>query len=264
MKEYKIAVVLPTHKLLFNDYEKLSLKFLNKYLKKYDKFLAIPEKLSKADPLKVFKDFKILKFENKYFDTYKGYNQLLKTSRFYKSFKEYDFILIYQTDCLVFNDDLQYHAKKGFDYIGAPWPIYSRDKKVKRFEGGNGGLSLRNVKRSILVTQRYESNFYNTLYFIYLCITLPIRLFKQKFLKIPQNLPWRPNEDSFWVRDANFFLSDFKIAPEKDALEFSFEQSPRECFKANNAQLPFGCHAFKLDLGFWKAYVKELDLGKPV
>lgn len=71
------------------------------------------------------------------------YNRLLTHHWFYRRFEPYEFMLIFQTDSMIFphcpyeiDDFMQY------DYIGAPWKHYDHP-------GGNGGLSLRNVRSFI-------------------------------------------------------------------------------------------------------------------
>ena len=73
------------------------------------------------------------------------YNMLLTQSGFYKSIKgEPEHILVFQTDCILFNGDLERFLK--YDMIGAKW-IHSPGK------GCNGGLSIRNRKSMIRVCE---------------------------------------------------------------------------------------------------------------
>ena len=59
--------------------------------------------------------------DEKYFISKESYSRLLVSKSFYEAFSEYEYILIYQPDCLVFSDQLLEWCKKGNDYIGAPW-----------------------------------------------------------------------------------------------------------------------------------------------
>jgi hypothetical protein len=64
------------------------------------------------------------------------------------------------------------------------------------------------------------------------------------------------NEDYFWSFAATKYDTGFRIASVEEALRFSFEVVPRQCFEMNNRQLPFGCHGWaKYDLEFWKPYL---------
>ena len=66
-------------------------------------------------------------------------------------------------------------------------------------------------------------------------------------------------EDFFWGKIANFFSDDYLVAPEKDALQFSFECNPSYCYEKNKRQLPFGCHAWQLPKNrtFWEPIITE-------
>lgn len=59
---------------------------------------------------------------------------------------------------------------------------------------------------------------------------------------------------------ASFFIrNDFNIAPVEIALKFSFETTPKQLYKRNNEQLPFGCHAWeKYDPEFWKPFIQKM------
>ena len=50
-----------------------------------------------------------------------AYNRLMMSEQFYRAFEGYEYILIYQLDCLVFSNALEEWCRKGYDYIGAPW-----------------------------------------------------------------------------------------------------------------------------------------------
>uniref|UniRef100_A0A6C0BUZ3 DUF5672 domain-containing protein n=1 Tax=viral metagenome TaxID=1070528 RepID=A0A6C0BUZ3_9ZZZZ len=73
-----------------------------------------------------------------------GYSALLKQPQFYENFSNWSHMLVYQTDALLIRriDDVYFD----FDYIGAPWT--SKNQWTK-FNAGNGGFSLRNVKNCI-------------------------------------------------------------------------------------------------------------------
>ena len=60
------------------------------------------------------------------------------------------------------------------------------------------------------------------------------------------------NADHFWSDAAINYLPEFKIASVETGLRFAFEVAPRLCFRLNNNQLPFGCHAWaRYDRAFW-------------
>ncbi len=150
-----VAIVVPMYKEKLSENEKISIKHLLHFLGNYDKYFITPKKLRTNHP-----EFKIIKFNNKYFKNTKTYSKLLLTKNFYKKFNDYKYILIYQLDALVFSDQLLYWCNKNYDYIGAPW-INSEMKKLnhnynKPDHCGNGGFSLRNIKNSIKTLENYK------------------------------------------------------------------------------------------------------------
>ena len=66
----------------------------------------------------------------------------------------------------------------------------------------------------------------------------------------------RSLSDIFWSDHAVHYYPDFKVAPFEVGLRFSFEVAPRICFRLNNYQLPFACHAWTVyDREFWEPYL---------
>lgn len=262
MKNKKVAIVIPTHKSQLNTDDLISLRHLEKYLSKYDKFLVIPEDTE----FKRFKlkDIKTIKFAKKYFSSWRGYNELLLQKGFYEKFKDYEYILIYQLDVLVFSDQLLDWCKKGYDYVAAPWfrPIIGAlsNKKGYPKSGGNGGFSLRKVKSALEVLDIVDSeakrqsnrNLTRKLWFIKALLS---RKTHQKWLEAPaDNYPFA--EDGFWSIEAPKYLEGYKIPEFKEALKFAFERFPKKSFKLNKNQLPFGVHAWKkYDAKFWMPYI---------
>ena len=78
-------------------------------------------------------------FDQSYFSTPAGYNRLLLTTQFYEKFLDYDYILIYHLDALLFRDELTMWCGQGYDYIGAPW----RDDDVHRHVASRASLARR-------------------------------------------------------------------------------------------------------------------------
>lgn len=104
----------------------------------------------KQNPL--FQGYNIKVFPKKFF-TLQGYNEFLKLPDLYLSFKDFDYMLTYQADCLVFKKSLDYWIKKKYDYVGAPWFILDNKKNIKFLAIGNGGLSLRKIDTFIKVSK---------------------------------------------------------------------------------------------------------------
>lgn len=193
--------------------------------------------------------FKIEYFEDFYFKDILGYNNLMLSANFYKTFFNYKFILIYQLDAFVFRDDLIHWCNQNYGFIGAPhlphqnrpgefqWlknyakflnafnSIFNRNHKISNV--GNGGFSLRKTR---------------TCYWL-------VKIFKNRVKK------WG-NEDGFFKYWGNLLHPFIKLPKDEIALNFSIELMPKESLKKLNHVLPFGCHAFeKYDWETWKPYI---------
>ena len=200
--------------------------------------------------------FRPKKFSGHFFEGIPGYNKLMMNVDFYGTFSEYEYMLIYQTDCFVFRDELAGWCRKGYDYIGAPWlnlhvfnwflsPIYPKilvhihrffkERSVRKI--GNGGLSLRKISSVIRNLKRFEK----------------------------AAAGWQALEDSFFAHYVGTFNPFFRFPSVKTALRFSFDAYPEDAFKLNHHQLPFGCHGwyrneifyYENNLSFWEPIVKQ-------
>lgn len=94
-----------------------------------------------------FENIKLIKYD---FDNVNRgvYSAILKTPEFYEQFIDWSHILIYQTDALLLRkiDDIYFE----YDYIGAPWILSNQWCK---YNAGNGGFSLRNIKSCIRICE---------------------------------------------------------------------------------------------------------------
>lgn len=232
-KKREVIVVIPFYHMDLSEEEIISLEQVQKVLAKYNFCFVAPLQLK---PFFAREGYRVEFFESVFFESVSNYNRLMLTAEFYERFTKYRYMLIYQLDAFVFYDRLDYFCDLDYDYIGSPW-IYPEKAVIgelmQKAYVGNGGLSLRNVKKCInLLNDRKKE--------------------LEKF---------NYNEDFFFsaARD------DFKVAPLSTALEFSFETHVRKCFEINGGKLPFGCHAWeRYDFLFWKPYMEKqgYDLSK--
>lgn len=255
---YEVAVIVPVYTAELSDNEKKNL--INNLRVLNDRqFVIIKPQSLKIDldnflpGLTKQKNIEVSEFDDNYFASVNGYNRLLLSKMFYQRFIQYKYILICQLDAFLFKNDLQKWMNKGYDYLGAPWTKDEESTFIKMtrsgrigpflkatayinkiffgkkdFRIGNGGLSLRNVKKSLSILGTLGS-------------------YAKK---------WKENEDIFWAVLAPQFLFSFKIPNIADAMGFAFEREPIELYKLNNDQLPFGCHAYeKHDPEFWSQFI---------
>lgn len=244
MSKKQVVVVIPIYKAELTSSERISLQQCLSVLSKYPLVIVKPDQLNIKLLLKEFPSLQSKSFQNHYFESIAGYNQLMISTSFYKSFSAYEYMLIYQLDAFVFKDKLQEWCRSGYDYIGAPGleaeslfklQASEKDELTEALSSQrpvlNGGLSLRRIPALI----RY------------------LKIYNLFFPK------WVGNEDKLFSLDARrlapmrFFI---KLPHWEAALQFSFEKSPAASFELNAEELPFGCHAWeKYDPKFWKSFI---------
>lgn len=277
----KVIVVIPVYKPIDNlDYlEKISIKnTIDKFRELYSIALLHSDKVSVPSYVDYFEfDFLSLEFP---FSTWAEYNVLLKKNDLYEKIVDYDFLLIVQTDAYVFSSDLNDFFQ--YDYIGAPW---TKDP-IKNIKGrvGNGGFSLRNIKKinSLFLSKKriigIRSLFYINFKHEYKygkmnrfkgikrftlrqVFSISINtIFQYLFLNSFKNAYKFDSitEDVFYgvlipAKFRNYIVSNIS-----DALRFSFDENPLYHFEMNNLKLPIGCHAFiRYYQLFWNNYIKQ-------
>lgn len=217
----RCVVVVPVYKKL-EDYDENERQAFNQIFRTFvarDIVLVCPNSLSEY-----YKDFNRYCLDSRYF-TYAGYNELCKSEFFYRMFLDrgYRYMCLVQLDVWVFFDNLNYFLnefdEKNLDYIGAAWYGVC-------FTGdgvvGNGGFCIRRLS---------------------------------KFAEICREGVGLGNEDTAIILNRS---NNLRIAPERLALEFSFEEKPYFCFKLTKGKLPMGCHAYASTpdrIGFWKHFI---------
>lgn len=288
------CIVVPIYKEFgkLSDEELISLNQLFKVLGKHQIIFFGPNRIQWGDYLEHAKkeniQLQIKKFNNYYFESINSYNQLLISLGFYKEFKKWKYVLVYQLDAFIFRDELRYWCGLGYDYIGAPWSGTHSYEGKPLVGVGNGGFSLRNLRsclkllkglRVIEMLEEYENfNWKGIL------PKLPAIIKRILATNTPSKfeINYSFQEDVFWCISApnrlNNFRSNvfilqfltkyfvkktFKIAPEKIASKFSFETRVGELYELNNKKLPFGCHAWeKYEPEFWKGIIPMTKLVK--
>ena len=229
----KAVVIIPIYKQKYSEREKMSLVQCCKILAKHNFLLVCPNDLDIKEYVELLNFYKINytieRFENKFFESLKEYNQLMLDVEFYKKFSLYDFMLVYQLDAYVFRDELEYWCGKNYAYIGAPWfegfNLSNRNSELLDISG-NGGFSLRKISNFISILNQQKK-------------TVAL------------------NEDLFFSKYAPKLDSTFNVAPPEVVMHFSFECQPRRLYQMTGNKLPFGCHAWeKYDPIFWNNFIK--------
>jgi hypothetical protein len=266
-----VVVVIPIYKAIPNELENCS--FLNclNILRNHPIYIVAPKLLDLSFYTNINSEITIIRFEDYYFESIQGYNQLMLSKKFYSSFLDFEFILIHQLDAYVFRDDLIQWCTLNYDFIGAPVfnfksDIYSQNTEVATL---NGGLSLRKTKTAISVL--------NSFHLIYPFKSLLQKNWEEsKFKGIIKALyfflfgnntyhlfnSYDRNEDIFWAIKCQEIIKNYKVPEVGISVKFSIDNYPERAFEIGNNTLPFGCHAFDKNIEFWKKYLTLLDAEK--
>lgn len=198
-------------------------------------------------------------FENHFFTSVAGYNQLLVSRPFYERFAQFTFMLIAQTDALILSDQLAYWCERNYSYIGAPFFAgFAHPEKPLRMIGvGNGGVSLRKMSDFIKTFDqvRYLPNFLAPKPKSLIDVTGIARYVRHRFVFTVNRWPLLPkvNEDVFWGMLMPRSAAFFQVAPITEAVAFAFDNEPAYLYAQNGQRLPFACHAWeRFDLPFWQ------------
>lgn len=246
MKLKEVTIVIPIYKLSLSQYEIASIKRCFDILGHHPIVFAKPTSLTIPNGFLGIEKVETISFSDSFFRSIPAYNRLMLSEEFYKEFIDSKYILIHQTDAFIFSDTLSAWCSKDYDYIGAPWllkPIYRfppfrllsalksmvfrrfnlPDRSITDNKVGNGGLSLRKVDPFLQIT-RIDQEYIDDL--------LAARRHHTR------------NEDVFWGITAPARHKNFVVPRWEEALKFSFDKYPSLCYKLNNKELPFGCHAW--------------------
>ena len=258
----KAIVVIPIYREIPNNDEICSLKQAFKVLSAHDICFVCPQNLNTALYEKIVKrSVETQRFSDHFFNNISAYSNLLVTNDFYKRFKSYDYMLIYQLDAWCFYDNLDYWCQQGYDYIGAPWfeNYKCHENGAKLWRVGNGGFSLRKINYFLSITDT-SLKLYTLREFFNRYSNSMKDLKKGISTILYRNFGWyRKSKKYFWEDvyfcDLNY---KFKVPTPQIAAEFSFEQSPAFLYE-QIGKLPFGCHAYKKNQynEFWSKFIPQ-------
>lgn len=275
----KSCIVIPVYKKITDNSEIASVKQGLKIFANHPIIFICPDSFDKSwidEFITSNSNITFEIFDDKCFIDPRSYSRLLLSQEFYERFSKYEFMLIYQTDAYVFEDQLNYWCDQGIDYIGAPWfKKFDTSGAEKEFidHAGNGGFSLRNITkiidlmsrkitllqaiklRDIIAKSRIKShkNIIFSIGFYKIFFTQNSFANICKYICKVRKVP---NEDYFFASTIPTLFPEFKAAKATQAIAFSFEAQPENLYKMNGEKLPFGCHAFvKYSPNFWKQFI---------
>jgi hypothetical protein len=234
------AVVIPVYHKDLNAYERISLRQCVSILGRHPLVIVKPDSLDLSDWLNEYPMLQFESFNESFFKSIRGYNELLCSESFYNRFLAYEYILVYQLDAFVMRDSLLEWCRRGYDYVGAPQfsdvrpkregPPTLRDRLSRLFQQPllNGGLSLRRVKACRRLLRVYH-------------------LFNSR---------WPGNEDGFFSLHYPRLIPYrwlMRMPAPEEAIDFAIELEPNRSLTINEGRLPMGCHAWHAyDLDFWR------------
>lgn len=222
------AIVIPVYRQP-NAYEKYSFETLINIVKdKYDIYLVCSEDYN----TEYFGNKVIVKnLEKKWFESLQSYSNLCRENFFYRLFDKYKYMLIYQLDCLIFRDDIEYWCNEDYDYIGAP--IVSNNSGWNNVPVcGNGGLSLRKISYFLNITNENSE-------------------FRKKY---DSKLAFEPKYDMYNKFEDLYYCEFvaknwlFNNAAFEQGKIFALDMNPDIIYRG---KLPMGCHAFCKNIPFW-------------
>lgn len=225
----KVAVVVPIYRnptLL----EQASLACLRRVLGHYPIYFACPKSLSIPWRWATFK-----KFSNEFFTSARTYAALMVSPAFYQAFDGFDYILIYQLDCMVFRDELAFWCDKKYDYVAPPFLHQYPGRWPASDCVGFGGFSLRKVKACLEPLAQLER-------------------FPEGRRLLDLRMKKNGAEDVFWGVTAARIWPDRVVSSVQDAAHFGFDGDPRPFVKKYGEIVPFGyhhCWNFRALYYFW-------------
>jgi hypothetical protein len=267
------AIVIPIYQKALSQNDLFSIKNAVSVLSRHDVYFVGPTHLIgflHALTAQFERPVRVQTFADRFFGSIDGYNRLMLSSLFYEAFQDYQYILISQTDSLVFRDELDIWAKKSYSYIGAPWfeGFTQPTMPLQLTSVGNGGFSLRNVQDFLRVLNQprifknvlmdsWPGNILSTCY----RYIKDYRSFLYKNTQINLNV----NEDLFWGLFVPPNCAFFNVPSPREAVAFAFEAHPEYSYALNNNQLPFGCHAWaRYNPAFWSRTFEQHHLLNPL
>ena len=239
-----VVILVPVYKSTLHHLEQFSVDhLLEKAPGREVRFIA-PQSLERKYYRERYRGIKFEFFDDDYFLSVEGYNRLLLSVDFYRRFSDYDYLLIHQPDAILIKDDLDCWMSCDFDYLGAPWPTgITLDAYIDNADSlaggnitayvGNGGFSLRSVRKTISIIERCRE-----LHAVWLSKQL--------------------NEDCFFAF-AGVMTDEYRIPNQLVASTFSLEIGHDYYYSLNNQKFPTGGHAWwKFGLAYWQNVITTI------
>lgn len=222
----KVCVLIPIYKdhaLTIEEYISISNNI--RILSNYDIFFLHDPSLDTGLYRYCFPE---IRFKSFCFKNRQQYSNMCLDYRFYDMLKEYEYVLICQTDAYVFKDELSYWCSREYDYIGAlglfikiTYPYIGKwdDKDVGDIHSYphivlNGGFSLRKVQAMYDLCFKHKD------------------IFSKETFNEDCVICWR-----HW--------DELNMPPLEECIKFSAENQTYAFYPEYYDELPFGCHTVR-------------------
>jgi hypothetical protein len=259
----------------YSEAEEIAFRHARKYLGAHDIYVAMPRSHRGE-----YAGLRSVRFPDRYFGSARAHGALLLSERFYRTFEDYDYILVHHLDAIALRDSLDEWCAAGYDYIGAPWLICSDTPHITAEKVGNGGFSLRRVssflrvlrsRRYFIEPEEYWRRYAERTTPLVRTLNSPRRLLKRMraFNDVHWHIRWAldgdVHEDRFWAEYATHYDPTFRIAPVDVAMRFAFEATPRSCYERVGRELPLGAHRWQtFDASFYEPMLLRTGIGSGV
>lgn len=271
-----VAVIITVHQSTLSWWEEISLKQCKRVLSSHPVFLVYPKGLDVKNYLKIFPKVQLCPFPARNFKNLKTFNRFKIQPKLYKTFSQFEFLLFYELDSFVFEDNLLYWCRKGFDYIGAPWfeGFYESGENSKFIGIGNGGFSLRKTSSALRVSNSLrliDKNFrifgfklnkwgIRSL-FLFVMKRVMYRFFGNRFHFLFNR--FADNDDIYWGIYASQRFKWWNHPDYDTARSFAFESQSPKLYR-ELGHLPFGCHKWHMiHKEFWMPIIESFGYDYP-
>lgn len=239
VKNFRCAVVIPTHKNKFSPVEKYCINKTIGTLRGWDIFFIIPESLD-SSPSQYFFEVESVRFPDEHFETVDEYNKFRLSPKFYEKFVLYERLLICEPDAIVISDQIENWVERSIDYVGAPWfnlltmrPNFKSRPDLNgiqyKLDVGNGGLCMVNPRAILHIFRKH------------------VGLLSDFSSRSGGQL----NSDAL-LAFIGVIDAGFKVASRDVAIEFSLELDAGRIL-SDSGKIPMGFHAmYKYDPVLWK------------
>lgn len=267
------VVVIPVHRPELAPLENISMAQNLKTFIRRRVILLVPQSMNIEYYSRFNSRLEFYRVKDDWMASIRSYNSMITAAEICKIFRSHSHVLICEPDAMVIFDRLEFWCSRAIDYIGAPWFAANDTGGVVPHAVGNSGLSLMRVNAALSALQSGGR------WYSYSMIVRDIAagIVKRDLKRLRRALKglgkagklggawqiYNRNCDVFWSFTVPAHYDNFRVASVEDALSFSWETYPRQCYDLAAGELPMGFHAWaRYDMEFILSILagKDVDL----